>query len=63
MDGLKAAMVHSSLLRIARYLMRNVPEHFSGIDDEFLRGPRLPAKRLPMSSASKPGVAGRAWPM
>lgn len=36
MEGLKEAVVHSSRLRIARFLRRNVPDHFSGIDDEFL---------------------------
>jgi hypothetical protein len=45
MEGLKAAMVHSSRLRIARYLKRNVPEHFSGIDDEFLWGATLASEK------------------
>jgi Domain of unknown function (DUF4123) len=41
MEGLKAAMVHSSRLRIARYLKGNVPAHFSGVDDAFLWGTAL----------------------
>jgi Domain of unknown function (DUF4123) len=45
MEGLKAAMVHSSRLRIARYLKRNVPEHFSGIDDEFLWGAAVASEK------------------
>jgi hypothetical protein len=38
MNALTDAMVHSSRLKIARYLKRNVPDHFQGIDDEFLWG-------------------------
>jgi hypothetical protein len=38
MEALTDAMVHSSRLKIARYLKRNVPDHFQGIDDEFLWG-------------------------
>ena len=41
MEGLRAAMLHSSRLRIARYLKGNVPEHFSGINDDFLWGAAL----------------------
>lgn len=41
MEGLKAALVHSSRLKIARYLKGNVPEHFSGVDGEFLWGATL----------------------
>ena len=34
-------MVHSSRLRIARFLKGHVPEHFSGVDDEFVWGAAL----------------------
>jgi hypothetical protein len=45
MEGLKAAMVHSSRLRIARYLKANVPAHFSGVDDAFLWGTALASEK------------------
>jgi Domain of unknown function (DUF4123) len=41
MEGLTDAMVHSSRLKIARYLKRNVPSHFSGVDDAFCWGTTL----------------------
>ncbi len=40
-EQLKAAMVHSSRLRTARFLRSHVPPHFSGIDDRFVWGATL----------------------
>jgi hypothetical protein len=45
MDALTDAMVHSSRLKIARYLKRNVPGHFHGIDDEFLWGAAIASEK------------------
>jgi hypothetical protein len=36
MEKLKTAMIHSSRLRIARFLRSNIPPEFSGVDDEFV---------------------------
>ncbi len=52
MEGLKEATAHSSRLRIARYLKRNIPPHFSGIDDEFLWGTTLASE----ASADELGI-------
>lgn len=40
-ERLKAAMLHSSRLRIARFLKKNMPPHFTGIDDDFVWGATL----------------------
>jgi hypothetical protein len=40
-DSLKEAMLHSSRLRIARYLKGNVPPHFSGTTDSYFWGVTL----------------------
>ncbi|TWF50077.1 DUF4123 domain-containing protein [Neorhizobium alkalisoli] len=45
MERLKTAMLHSSRLRIARFLKANVPPHFSGVDDEFVWGATLASER------------------
>ncbi|QKK26554.1 DUF4123 domain-containing protein (plasmid) [Rhizobium hidalgonense] len=45
MERLKAAMLHSSRLRIARYLKKNTPPHFSGVDDDFVWGATLASER------------------
>ncbi|TDW32882.1 uncharacterized protein DUF4123 [Rhizobium azibense] len=45
MERLKAAMLHSSRLRIARFLKKNRPPHFSGVDDDFVWGATLASER------------------
>jgi len=44
-EKLKAAMLHSSRLRIARFLKKNKPPHFSGVDDDFVWGATLASER------------------
>lgn len=44
-EDLKEAMLHSSRLRIARYLKGNIPPHFSGITDEFVWGTTLASEQ------------------
>lgn len=44
-ERLKAAMLHSSRLRIARFLKKNTPPNFSGIDDDFVWGATLASER------------------
>lgn len=41
MERLKAAMLHSSRLRIARFLKANAPPHFTGLNDDFFWGATL----------------------
>lgn len=41
MDRLKEVMRHSSRLRIARFLKKHPPPHFTGLDDEFFWGATL----------------------
>lgn len=41
MEKLKAAMLHSSRLRIARFLKANPPPHFAGLNDDFFWGATL----------------------
>ncbi len=45
MERLKAAMLHSSRLRIARFLKANSPPHFSGVDDDFIWGATLASEK------------------
>jgi hypothetical protein len=45
MERLKAAMLHSSRLRIARFLKKNTPPNFTGIDDDFIWGATLASER------------------
>ncbi|MBY4611378.1 DUF4123 domain-containing protein [Rhizobium sp. 9T] len=44
-ERLKAAMLHSSRLRIARFLKKNTPPHFSGVNDDFVWGAALASER------------------
>ncbi|MCJ8510731.1 DUF4123 domain-containing protein [Rhizobium lemnae] len=52
MVRLKAVMLHSSRLRIARFLKGNVPAHFSGVDDSFIWGATLASE----TSADELGI-------
>ncbi len=45
MEKLKAAMLHSSRLRIARFLKANTPPYFSGVDDNFIWGATLASEK------------------
>ncbi|OLP47041.1 DUF4123 domain-containing protein [Rhizobium oryziradicis] len=45
MEKLKAAMLHSSRLRIARFLKGNIPPHFSGVNDDFVWGATLASEK------------------
>lgn len=45
MEKLKAAMLHSSRLRIARFLKANTPPNFSGVDDDFIWGATLASEK------------------
>ncbi|MEL4375993.1 DUF4123 domain-containing protein [Brucella cytisi] len=51
-EELKKAMLHSSRIRIARFLKGQVPPNFSGIDDKFLWGATLASE----SSADELGI-------
>ena len=44
-EKLKAAMLHSSRLRIARFLKANTPPYFSGVDDNFIWGATLASEK------------------
>jgi hypothetical protein len=45
MERLEAAMLHSSRLRIARFLKKNRPPHISSVDDDFVWGATLASER------------------